>query len=162
MCFLAVIFSYLSLFSYASASTDLSAQMLENNKRVHSLISELIQIAEHRVSNKIRGQEKELNENIKNILNRENDSDVLAGFALALPGYSFRSEAGTEPVFLVYVVAWDQAIIRIEELGGRKALSNLEVMRGLSRYDGAFSLRVNLAIDRLKAKLEQEDSEKKP
>lgn len=162
MRFLAVIFTYLSLLSYASASNDISVQMLDNNKRVHSLISELIQIAEQRVAKGIRDGDDELNQAVRGIIRKENNVDVLASLAIALRGYSFNSLAGTEEVFFVYDVAWDCAILRIEEIGSREALSNLLMMRGSSLHDGASSLRLTLSIEKLESKQQLQKSEKAP
>lgn len=161
--FLAVFCFYIGFFcSCALASNDLASEMLKNNKRVHEIISELLVVAEQRVAEGIRQGDEGLNKAVRDILNKENNVDVLTSMAIALRGYQFKSLAGTEEVFFVYVEAWDCAISRIEEIGSREALSNLLMMRGMPLHDGASSLKLSLAIQRLEDKEWKSKLQKSP
>ncbi|MCB1591155.1 MAG: hypothetical protein KDI90_01765 [Alphaproteobacteria bacterium] len=138
---------------------------LKNSRRIHQLVAELLEVVDKRVEQKHQGNFPGTNVGligpVQDILSNENDVDVLMGFAMALRGYEW---AGPETVAVsfVYETAWGQAVRRIEEIGGPEALHNLELMRMSRMYDGAYSLILREAIDRLKAKEEQSKSQKTP
>lgn len=138
---------------------------LENTKRIHQLVSELLKIIEIRVEKKHQGNfpgnSVGISGPVQDILSKENNVDVLMGFALALRGYEWGGPE-TEPVSYVYEQAWREAVWRIEAIGGSYAISKLKLMRMSRMYDGSYSLSLREAIERLEAKENLSKAQKTP